>query len=154
MCYNKFINNSRHRDLKFFMMATESHLIRDASLGQVIFFRFSDLWIVRHYLPKAYDAVNMKISKRLSSRFNSSVRHESLNWKITRPEDVSQRRCDTLAIIKNVSPDDPELFINLLFDETWLIDNIQRYICAIQLHHIDQIHYSYHLWIHNKNIQI
>ena len=54
------------------------------------------------------------------------LHHGSLNWKkvIRRPEEASRMRCNTVAI-KIVSPDDQNPIIDLLFDDTWMIDNIQ-----------------------------
>ena len=42
-------------------------------------------------------------------------------------EDASRMRCNTVAILK-MQQVRPELFTNLFFGETWMIDNIHRYI--------------------------
>ena len=87
-------SNSSHLDL-LCLVATQ--LIHDTSSSRVIFFQFND--------PRwSWTGVEFSL-------------------KIRQPEKASLMRSDTLAT-KNSKSRWPELFHNLLFDDAWMIDNI------------------------------
>ena len=120
-------------------MATVSHFIRHASSGRVIFFSGSLIHDGVELPPDdsllgIFLIDESKAFGRLCLEFchvKIQIRHISVNRKkITRPEEASRMGCDTVAIKrkeKKVNPEDQNYSINLLFDDTRIIDNIHRY---------------------------